>query len=1117
MAQKFNDEWVVPILGEGALDAELQTKVSTLSSSFQSLFVGLTARLQTGTINAQQFASQFGFLSEKIEAMSEPEALLILDQIVKGLDPELESFIGKLSSIEDKIILLNAAAVGVTIEQPEMDAIKASDEDPLDETKLKAKERALKNINDRIKVQADLLEGIAELPPLSISEENDAASESIENQVIKLKDQQAAYDNLILSGFSAAEAISLLGDESIVAAAKNGVLTEALRGQIAEFLQLQSAAQARTGGGGSNPIQDAIKGLKEQRTQILNTSAAYGELRKSGMSASDSFKFAQNSELISAMNAGLKVGSARWNEIIGLIKEAEAATLAWQNSTVEGKTEQFEDVYDRVMNLFSAEEAVINAAFESATKTDNKLIESLQEQIDAFNRQINDYSRDLEGIAESEDAINKSYDEKVKALEKVKKVNGDILRQQKSQISLADALSQGDISAAANIIEEKRAADAASALEAQGNQAAFARDAQLAGVTSKSGLTRVQIEEKVKQLKKQIADIEFGALRDAQDRVEAAEKELRAKEESLTVAGKTKTEIEEAGRAIDLARARAEIYDDELQNALASVEGIVSGWKSLDRTVTTTHVVNTVTTTNGSVTSNTNSNPETTLTRAQMISKAESELTDLRKDFTRAETAGWSRAGGLLTQIRQKESDLARLKYQGGAFAAGGYISGPGTATSDSIPAMLSDGEYVIKAASVNKFGKGFLDAINAGKLPGFKMGGMIIPDRGKSSKTTPPKTPINIRAIERAASTRPIGKSANALAEFIKNPMTGYSSNLNKASLETFVNKNIIPSGQEMYRTLTPGELNRIQQSLSSGTDYKPGQVRSFAGSSDLQTLGDSMSSKGSTRFGGANDLSRTIAQITAMEDLKGIQNVNRFGNLSQLNQEGILGPDTRYKLISQTPATATSPGMMRFGAFARAMGPVGYLGDIIEMMRVFGGTSDLLQKPQFQFAKGGMVKPSYFARGGMVKPSYFAAGGMVKKYAAGGIVKPSYYSQGGFAKGTDTVPAMLTPGEFVVNRESSKTFAPLLSSINNEGRDFALPVYPQIQRDYPEAALSGGIYQKNEAVDLNAQVDNSVYNYTLSVNVNGTNANASDIANVVMNKIKTMESQQVRKQVLR
>lgn len=46
--------------------------------------------------------------------------------------------------------------------------------------------------------------------------------------------------------------------------------------------------------------------------------------------------------------------------------------------------------------------------------------------------------------------------------------------------------------------------------------------------------------------------------------------------------------------------------------------------------------------------------------------------------------------------------------------ADGGYIAGPGTATSDSIPAMLSNGEYVIKAAAVDKYGIGTFDRLNA-------------------------------------------------------------------------------------------------------------------------------------------------------------------------------------------------------------------------------------------------------------------------------------------------------------------------------------------------------------------------------------------------------------------
>ena len=52
-----------------------------------------------------------------------------------------------------------------------------------------------------------------------------------------------------------------------------------------------------------------------------------------------------------------------------------------------------------------------------------------------------------------------------------------------------------------------------------------------------------------------------------------------------------------------------------------------------------------------------------------------------------------------------------------GGRATGGYIRGPGTGTSDSIPAMLSNGEYVIRASSVARYGLGMMDAINSGRV----------------------------------------------------------------------------------------------------------------------------------------------------------------------------------------------------------------------------------------------------------------------------------------------------------------------------------------------------------------------------------------------------------------
>lgn len=47
------------------------------------------------------------------------------------------------------------------------------------------------------------------------------------------------------------------------------------------------------------------------------------------------------------------------------------------------------------------------------------------------------------------------------------------------------------------------------------------------------------------------------------------------------------------------------------------------------------------------------------------------------------------------------------------AFAAGGYVSGPGTGTSDSIAARLSNGEFVMRAAAVKSLGVDFLHGLN--------------------------------------------------------------------------------------------------------------------------------------------------------------------------------------------------------------------------------------------------------------------------------------------------------------------------------------------------------------------------------------------------------------------
>ena len=92
-------------------------------------------------------------------------------------------------------------------------------------------------------------------------------------------------------------------------------------------------------------------------------------------------------------------------------------------------------------------------------------------------------------------------------------------------------------------------------------------------------------------------------------------------------------------------------------------------------------------------------------------------------------------------QIWQMWMQMQAAKSQAsgiaGIFAAkGGYISGKGTSTSDSIPARLSNGEYVVRAKAVKALGVDFLDKLNSagngirgkGRLPkfGYADGGYV-------------------------------------------------------------------------------------------------------------------------------------------------------------------------------------------------------------------------------------------------------------------------------------------------------------------------------------------------------------------------------------------------------
>jgi hypothetical protein len=77
---------------------------------------------------------------------------------------------------------------------------------------------------------------------------------------------------------------------------------------------------------------------------------------------------------------------------------------------------------------------------------------------------------------------------------------------------------------------------------------------------------------------------------------------------------------------------------------------------------------------------------------------------------------------GLGSIVPQLPSGATEMPLHHGR-AAGGYVRGPGTGTSDSIVARVSDGEFITRAAAVRHYGTGLFEALNQQR---FEFGGLV-------------------------------------------------------------------------------------------------------------------------------------------------------------------------------------------------------------------------------------------------------------------------------------------------------------------------------------------------------------------------------------------------------
>jgi hypothetical protein len=89
--------------------------------------------------------------------------------------------------------------------------------------------------------------------------------------------------------------------------------------------------------------------------------------------------------------------------------------------------------------------------------------------------------------------------------------------------------------------------------------------------------------------------------------------------------------------------------------------------------------------------------------------------------------------------VRRVDSEGAPAEStEAPGFASGGLISGPGGPTDDRILMWGSNGEFMVRAAAVQYYGRAMLERINSMAVPKFARGGMVTKVRGSAVPAAP-------------------------------------------------------------------------------------------------------------------------------------------------------------------------------------------------------------------------------------------------------------------------------------------------------------------------------------------------------------------------------------------
>jgi len=389
-----------------------------------------------------------------------------------------------------------------------------------------------------------------------------------------VSDQFRAVNKLISQGFSLKDAYEIVQDQALATAIAQERITKADFQKMKKDIEAANAAM-RSFEATSRVVADIVQFDEQKQFEDMLKAGGYSEFQIEAIMSDDGLR-----EMILAGEASAQAFADRLKQIVGS-KEFLEATFNSGMSAVD--------------EAFAVQEQDLRLQFEEDNRADFDIIEQAQRDMARLNYQLDDYQAALERMSEDEDAINEKYDERLDALDKIEEVNTRIAQRQRSQISVAEALSRGDISAAAKAIQELRAEQIKNSIEDRRKTLEASRERELNSLTQDANgqkRTRAEIEKLIRDTQREIFNIEEDSLEPAQRRIELAQEILDDDIEALNVLGKTRIEWDNIKNEVDLARINTESYVNQILAAVTAMTALKaiyeSEWKDIKAPATPT-------------------------------------------------------------------------------------------------------------------------------------------------------------------------------------------------------------------------------------------------------------------------------------------------------------------------------------------------------------------------------------------------------------------------------------------------------------------------------------------------------------------------------------------------